>query len=1658
MQKKHLQEAEKYAKQNQRRRNWRKIVRVMACVVVFCTTYALILPAITLEKNQCGLEPHTHRETCYEKVLTDTVTSLSCTYETLGVHVHGPECADEAGNLLCGMADFVIHAHDASCLDAEGALVCQLPEVLEHTHCDACYAAAEAPHEHTDACYTTQQGELTCQKAETEGHTHGEDCFTQGELLCEVPESEEHTHDAGCYEAVLVCQIPEEEAHIHGDGCYEQLSVLNCKAETVPAETEAPELICGKEELHVHTHGDACYETYTDENGEEQKHLICTETVLVAHSHGESCFVTEEVPAADVDILTCTLAENHVHAEGCYDESGTLTCTEAENHTHGEMCYGTWVLICGKEEHTHSEACTNLTAEELLQVEAVIALIDAMPSSEQIDERMMELENAGDLTGLDVYFAEVSAQVCEIHEQYELLTDDQKAYVTNADKLLALEYMWANQEEASAYVAKISGYNMNANNVFEVDGYLGVDAGYAADGVNKGKWASHTKQVMANCNVIFVNLPKPDGVHRANIGTFFLGSNWTKLIEKRTKQGHFSVNLYDDWCAIRVEPSTTYPFYVAEQIIVNDDEVQRIGRITHVSDSGYVVLVRKSYIKSKGLYMPEKSAGKFAMVHMNKEILWTKIGRRDFIEDPGWLPRNTADASTLGPFAYMTLSPIVTNYADKALAGERSDDRDVVSNIKFKLFDYSKYINKTKQSDNDDSYRALASYYYFRGGIAKDANRDYALDVANYTPNVNADQPLDGKGHALYDQDGYTLYHARVEPNLWNGYPILDFTVDAKGNPMDPPSGWGTGKMLNPRSLRFLFDQDYAYGCEWTARHKIATGAVTEYHPKNTILQFNEDTHTYWYDSSKNAVDYDIDAQLFRVRAYTERTSITADWPLGDVPDDTGDFLPFNYCDGIVNATYHPGTQLAQGGIMDSSYPMNDVNYWFGMSMEFSFLQGKDGTVTYTDSNGVKHTDVMEFKFSGDDDVWVFIDGVRILDLGGTHGSVDGSINFQTGEVFQKMTWEENPNKSYPTTLEKCFTLAGKTPKGGWDDNGERFADYSVHTLKFFYLERGTAVANCSIEFNLPNFDTPLVVGKTLNPANESVDPEVLEYLRGNTEYSYRVLETDANGTVKKDANGNPVLFMKEGQKYTLVDHNQLARSGTEMTVGENGIFKLKHGQQAVFEDLLGIAGYADKYFVIEEILPNNQTGHYNKIQYTIDADVGTMMGEADDTLEDFIGYYSPAISAGEPQQVQYTNVVDTETLSVLKITKAVTEASEFAEDQEFTVNVKLDGEYLAADTKYSIDGTEYTVGKNGAVTLKAGQTAEILVPVLAGTTFEVVEAAEDTWVVTYQSVTTDKDGIETTASGNSGSFPMDGTVHVTITNSTYQYRVPLTFTKEAIGNDSSTREFTFEITQVDQDGNALTTPTAGISWPQNPTITPSKNKVTTEEVVFTFGASVENGTYYFKLVEQDMDGWLEDPSVYIIAIQISDGTGKISSITKNGKDYGTTNRPAFVNYAERTVTIDKTVTGNYTEAELQKPFSFTAVVTLDGKQVVPEAGDGYTVASDGTVTFTLTHDQAVTINGIPYGATVTVTESGAPGYSTHYTLNDFAQKHSSSSAEVSGVISNNTIHFVNKGGYKLPETGGAGTTIYAMAGLVLICFSMAYLMYRPKARRREEF
>ena len=152
----------KYSVLKKRRTRRRRIVTGLACVVVFCTVYALILPAITLEKSGCEIPEHVHTQECYTQVLSVEKTVPVCDGQTLGLHQHDGSCYDGEGNLVCGYADFVVHQHDASCYDADGNFWCPLPEIGVHQHTGSCYTQGAEVHTHTDDCYTLERGELLC--------------------------------------------------------------------------------------------------------------------------------------------------------------------------------------------------------------------------------------------------------------------------------------------------------------------------------------------------------------------------------------------------------------------------------------------------------------------------------------------------------------------------------------------------------------------------------------------------------------------------------------------------------------------------------------------------------------------------------------------------------------------------------------------------------------------------------------------------------------------------------------------------------------------------------------------------------------------------------------------------------------------------------------------------------------------------------------------------------------------------------------------------------------------------------------------------------------------------------------------------------------------------------------------------------------------------------------------------------------------------------------------------------------------------------------------------------------------------------------------------------------------------------------------------------
>lgn len=176
--KKLLAKIRKILKDRRTRQLLTRIVSITAAIVVFITTYALVLPAITMESEaNCGIPAHQHDDSCYED------------------------------RLICGQVESPGHQHTDACYSISKSLIC-----------------TETEHQHDDSCFD-EDGNLTCELAE---HTHDDACYEEvRELVCNIPESEGHEHTADCYERVLACGM---EAHTHSTACYSHGSDLTASA------------------------------------------------------------------------------------------------------------------------------------------------------------------------------------------------------------------------------------------------------------------------------------------------------------------------------------------------------------------------------------------------------------------------------------------------------------------------------------------------------------------------------------------------------------------------------------------------------------------------------------------------------------------------------------------------------------------------------------------------------------------------------------------------------------------------------------------------------------------------------------------------------------------------------------------------------------------------------------------------------------------------------------------------------------------------------------------------------------------------------------------------------------------------------------------------------------------------------------------------------------------------------------------------------------------------------------------------------------------------------------------------------------------------------------------------------------------------------------
>lgn len=286
-----------------------------------------------------------------------------------------------------------------------------------------------------------------------------------------------------------------------------------------------------------------------------------------------------------------------------------------------------------------------------------------------------------------------------------------------------------------------------------------------------------------------------------------------------------------------------------------------------------------------------------------------------------------------------------------------------------------------------------------------------------------------------------------------------------------------------------------------------------------------------------------------------------------------GNFMPYNSIN-VNSVSTNKNRYDENGHDLSDSDPaydktlyktQGDNDYYFGMYVEADFNQPMNGQL--------KKGSDMVYEFNGDDDLWVYVDDVLMLDIGGIHDAHSGSINFATGDI----TYDSVSG----TTIKAQFKEAGVFPDGSpWDDSkvSEYFNDdtlkyISSHNFKMFYMERGAGASNLKMKFNLeviPTYEVNFNKVTTQGAALAGAEFEIRDDIDSSKVYK-----------VTSDSDGRVSVRLHEGE-YTMTETQAptgyLAASGTwKIKVNTDGTYTINKNGRAIEKDSNGVYKIVNK-------------------------------------------------------------------------------------------------------------------------------------------------------------------------------------------------------------------------------------------------------------------------------------------------------------------------------------------------------------------------------------------------------------------------------------------------------------------------------------------------
>lgn len=346
------------------------------------------------------------------------------------------------------------------------------------------------------------------------------------------------------------------------------------------------------------------------------------------------------------------------------------------------------------------------------------------------------------------------------------------------------------------------------------------------------------------------------------------------------------------------------------------------------------------------------------------------------------------------------------------------------------------FSNHTVQTVNPTGTTVnLFDYWVVNGD--NDSSKNINNDNKNDNTGINKDHQLKfngGAGSGINKWTGKSVIGgfgrlSFVKNTLVDGYPSINAGTY---------TSYGLSDTYADESLAYLFNNDKQNG-------------KAVYNNVKGLFQLKDGYYVYdSYGSDGNYAVYSPATNSFNVydSAGVYKGSSNSETNLGQ-------FFPF---DSAYKVFDEQGNKLSPKKIVDGS---TNLNHHFGMSMTTEFVQPNGGKTTKGED--------MVFEFSGDDDVWVYIDGVLVGDLGGIHEKATLKINFATGDVHVGHVDNANdPEKTIQdTTIRAMYEAAGADVSNFSINSPNTFSDSTKHTLSFFYLERGAGASNMSLKFNL---------------------------------------------------------------------------------------------------------------------------------------------------------------------------------------------------------------------------------------------------------------------------------------------------------------------------------------------------------------------------------------------------------------------------------------------------------------------------------------------------------------------------------------------------------------------------------------------------------------